>query len=98
MLAKIREFMLRRRTAYRMTFQQSNPHAQYVLADLRKFCRAEASTMVVSPATKQVDPYASAVAEGRREVWLRIMAHIHMNNADIRALELIELNSQENEQ
>jgi hypothetical protein len=26
-----------------------------------------------------VDPIASAKADGRREVWLRIMAHLHID-------------------
>jgi hypothetical protein len=77
LLAKIRK----RRYAYRRLFLGDNglnADGQIVLADLAKFCRANASTAVVSPVSRSVDPIASAMAEGRREVWLRIMGHLHL--------------------
>lgn len=54
--------------------------AQVVLADLKRFCRAMSSSICVSPVTGQVDPVATAAAEGRREVWLRIVAHLHLDD------------------
>jgi hypothetical protein len=79
LLAKIRK----RRYAYRRLFLGDNglnADGQTVLADLAKFCRANASTAVVSPISRSVDPIATAMAEGRREVWLRIMAHLHLED------------------
>jgi hypothetical protein len=79
LLAKIRK----RRYAYRRLFfgdNGLNGDGQTVLADLAKFCRANASTAVVSPISRSVDPIATAMAEGRREVWLRIMAHLHLED------------------
>jgi len=79
LLAKIRK----RRYAYRRLFlgdNRLNADGQTVLADLAKFCRANASTAVVSPISRSVDPIATAMAEGRREVWLRIMGHLHLED------------------
>lgn len=74
--------ILRRKLAYRRMFfdASNNLHrdAEVVLADLRRFCRATASTAIISPVTKSVDPIAMAMAEGRREVWNRLMAHLHV--------------------
>jgi hypothetical protein len=78
LLAKLR----RRRYAYRRLFLGDNglnADGQVVLADLAKFCRATSSTAVVSPVSRSVDPIATAMAEGRREVWLRLMAHLHID-------------------
>lgn len=48
-------------------------HAERVLADLREFCRAN-ETCVVFAKDGHYDTHATAVAEGRREVLLRIQA------------------------
>lgn len=47
--------------------------AEEVLADLAKFCRANQSTF-------HADPRVHAVAEGRREVWLRITQHLNLTD------------------
>lgn len=81
--------VFRRRQAYRALLQpggQLSPAADIVLSDLRKFCRATVSTTVVSPVTGSVDPIASAQAEGRREVWLRITQHLHISDQDLYGL------------
>jgi hypothetical protein len=67
--------LLRNRShAYRITF--TGPRAEDVLADLAKFCRATESTF-------HPDPRAHAVAEGRREVWLRIQHHLKLTDDDL---------------
>lgn len=68
----------RRRSAYVNTF--AGPAADKVLADLAVFCRATTSTF-------HADPRVHAVAEGRREVWLRIQNHLHLSDEQL--LELI---------
>jgi hypothetical protein len=81
--------IFRRRQAYRALFQpggQLSTAANIVLTDLRGFCRATVSTTVVSPSTGSVDPIASAQAEGRREVWLRITQHLHISDEDLYGL------------
>jgi hypothetical protein len=91
LLAKLR----RRRYAYRRLFLGENglnADGQTVLADLAKFCRANSSTAVVSPISRSVDPIATAMAEGRREVWLRIMAHLHLEDRVV-----INLNEEKND-
>jgi hypothetical protein len=62
-----------RRFAYRKTFAgQRGTAPDIVLRDLAKFCRAHESTM-------HIDARAHAVAEGRREVWLRIQRHMNLS-------------------
>ena len=100
MFDRVRNFVMKRRHAYRALFQpggQLSPAAHIVLSDLRKFCRATVSTTMVSPITQQVDPIASAQAEGRREVWLRITQHLHVDDADIYRM-IDQQDRQENDQ
>lgn len=80
-----------RKRAYRRVFLDGDgnigPDAEIVLADLKRFCRALSSTVVVSPVSKSIDPLAMAMAEGRREVWNRLMAHLHIDDKVITRLE-----------
>lgn len=66
------QYLQRRRTAYVRTFL-NNTFGQEVLTDLSKFCRATQSTF-------HPDARAHAVAEGRREVWLRIAQHLNLSD------------------
>ena len=76
-LAKLRVALGDRRYAYQTTFK--GPLADVVLRDLARFCRAHESTF-------HVDPRAHAVAEGRREVWLRIQNHLKLTPDELWAL------------
>lgn len=84
------EQVYRRRQAYRMMFLNDkgelNENAKVVLADLARFCRAHRSVAVVSPISQQMDVPATFMAEGRREVWLRIWAILGQNDADLNKL------------
>lgn len=62
---------------YRDVF--SCPAGERVLADLARFCRAHESTF-------NAEARAHAVAEGRREVWLRIERNLQLNDEQIWAL------------
>lgn len=73
----------RRRIAYVAVFGKRTPAVDFVLADLRKFCRFTTSTVVVSPSSGMVDSHASAVAEGRREVYCHILQYLNISDADI---------------
>lgn len=83
--------IFRRSRAYKRCFlgDKGEPHleAEQVLADLKRFCRADRPTIVVSPVSRAVDPLASAVAEGRREVWLRIAAMLALSEAQVARLQ-----------
>jgi hypothetical protein len=87
MLRAALDRILRRKLAYRRLFYDAgnNLHrdGEIVLADLRRFCRATASTAIISPVSKNVDPIAMALAEGRREVWNRLMAHLHVDERTV---------------
>lgn len=68
------------RESFRAAFRDGNPapaHARAVLDDLRDFCRAETSCIVIGK-DGRVDTHATAVAEGRREVYLRIMQTLNL--------------------
>lgn len=63
------DFLRRRKRGYQLAF--SDPTGQEVLADLAKFCRAFETCF-------DPDARLHAVAEGRREVWLRIERHLKL--------------------
>lgn len=71
---KLRIALGDRRHAYRMLFR--GPHADVVLKDLARFCRAHEPTF-------HADTRAHALAEGRREVWLRIQNHLRLSPDDL---------------
>lgn len=70
-LNTLKAFFSRRRTAYVATFDSAM--GREVLADLAIFCRASATTF-------HADARLHALAEGRREVWLRIANHLNLND------------------
>lgn len=60
--------------AYKRTF--SADMAKPVLEDLARFCRINAPTIAVAK-DGHTDVPATFLAEGRREVYLRILAHVN---------------------
>lgn len=77
LVEKARRFLMRRRHNYRLAFL--SPPGQEVLRDLAAFCRANETTF-------HQDARLHAVAEGRREVWLRIANHLNMPPDELWAL------------
>ena len=79
--------MLGRRGAYRRALldQDGKPTdaGALIIADLARFCRAQQSTVVVSPIGKTVDTHATMLAEGRREVFNRITYYLNLNEQQI---------------
>jgi hypothetical protein len=71
------EFLRSRKRAYQLVF--GSPAGNAVLIDLASFCRANESCYAD-------DPRKHAVAEGRREVWLRIQQHLHLSSKQLVAL------------
>lgn len=71
---RLRQLLTTRQRQYQQTF--AGPVAQEVLRDLARFCRANASTF-------HEDARLHAVAEGRREVWLRIQSHLKLSPEDL---------------
>jgi hypothetical protein len=71
--------------AYQQVFAGGGLSRDAVLGDLAVFCGEQQSSVRVS-GQKAVDPYAMAVAEGRREVWLRIRAMLEMESSQAWAL------------
>jgi hypothetical protein len=82
--AALRRRALERRNAWQRLFLgedgELTSDAEIILKDLAKFCRAHRSTAVFSMTRGTLDPLASAKADGRREVWLRIVEHIHLDD------------------
>ncbi len=81
------EKILGRRQAYRRLFLDADGSltrdAQIVISDLARFCRLHRSTTIVSTVSRQTDVPASFQAEGRREVILRVLGHLHVDDADL---------------
>lgn len=67
-------FLRGRQTDYKLTF--SSPAGERVLEDLARFCRATETCF-------HSDPRLHAVAEGRREVFLRIAEHINLSTEQL---------------
>ncbi|MBA1364051.1 Bbp19 family protein [Burkholderia gladioli] len=79
-----------RALAYQRIFNgddgKPNKDAEIVLADLKRFCYVDRPTVKISPTTQTMDPLATALAEGRREVALRVLGFLHLDEATIRSL------------
>lgn len=73
-IQKAKDFLRTRGQSYRLVFK--GIHAETVMVDLAKFCRANHSTF-------HKDPRVEGVMQGRREVWLRIAAHLNMTEAEL---------------
>jgi hypothetical protein len=77
--------ILTKRHDYRGTFgadAERTKAQEKVLLDLARFCYAYKPTTMKSP-MGTVDPIASAVAEGRRQVWLRIAGLLQTSDSAI---------------
>ncbi len=71
-----------RRWCYRTVFTDAGARriaADHVLADLREFCFARASTF-------DKDPLIAARRQGRRDVWLRISNYLNLDEAEVQKL------------
>lgn len=79
------------REAYRAVFQRKpqRVHITRLLDDLREFCRADQSCIVVAK-DGHIDTHATAVAEGRREVFLRIQATLNITDEDLNRMKELE--------
>lgn len=74
----------RKMQAYR-SLQQAKGF-ETVMADLAAFCHYRKPTTRISPVTASVDPIAMAQTEGRREVYLRIIEMMDLEDSKIRAM------------
>lgn len=75
-LELVKSFLFHRQKAYQEVFKPDSQLAKVVLADLSKFCREKESCF-------HPDPRAHAVAEGRREVILRIRKHLDLSSQEL---------------
>lgn len=71
---KTLDFLRGRKRAYQVAF--SGPAGERVLEDLAKFCRANEPTFAS-------DDRNTARYEGRREVWLRVTAHLGLTSEQL---------------
>lgn len=70
------DFLRGRKRDYQLVFKLEDPAGARVLEDLARFCRANETCF-------HSDPRLHAVAEGRREVWLRIQQHLNLNSEQL---------------
>ena len=68
-----------RQMLWKQDMGKDDAHAVTLLDDLREFCRADKSCVVVG-SDGHVDTHATAIAEGRREVWLRIQQTLNLSD------------------
>lgn len=68
--------LINRRRAFKAVFQNERGEltadGKIALRELADFCHVKRPSYKVSPRSGTIDPLAMAVAEGRREVFLRI--------------------------
>jgi hypothetical protein len=73
-----------KRLAYQNTFLGSNgrllPHAEEVLADLRRASGMDREGLVISPVSKMVDSHATAYRAGQRDLFLRIVKFLELES------------------
>jgi hypothetical protein len=77
------------RNAYRKLLEGNKKAGRLALEDLRDFCRADRSCVVVAK-DGRVDTHATAVAEGRREVFLKILQMLNLTDEDLLRLRQAE--------
>lgn len=78
--------ILRRARAFRAVFgtgKSRTREQEIVLKVLGDFCRINKSSVTVSPIHRQVDPLATCVAEGRREVMNRISQYLQLDQEEL---------------
>ena len=78
--------ILRRARAFRAVFGTTGTRTrdqEIVLKVLGDFCRVNKSSVTVSPIHRQVDPLATCVAEGRREVMSRISQYLQLDQEEL---------------
>jgi len=74
LIEKARNYLSQRQRAYKLAF--TGVAGDAVLQDLARFCRANQSCF-------HPDERVSALMEGRREVWLRIMEHLKLTEEQL---------------
>lgn len=79
--------MFGRRNAYRACFSDRDGKltsaGRAVLEDLERFCRANQTTVVISPVSRVIDTHATMVAEGRREVFNRLKYYLNLTDEQL---------------
>jgi hypothetical protein len=80
---RIRARLHRRAFAYRALFKTPGgdlgPAAEIVMRDLAHYCRANVTSLQYSKVTGMADPIATAFAEGRRDVYNRILGQLQLS-------------------
>ena len=59
--------------------EQIKPEAQRFMLWLRHFCHADRPSYKQNPQSGVIDPYATHIAEGRREVWTELQRLLHID-------------------
>lgn len=73
----------RLRAAVRRVLHPDNPDGALLMAALSEFCYWRRTAVIVSPQTGAVDPFATGVAEGRREVLLWLLERASIDDAQL---------------
>jgi len=89
-VSRFKDILQGKKVAYNKVFDRNNVYTDAVLKDLAKFCRAHKSTFLP-------DARASAVLEGRREVWLMIQEYLELEVEEIYSLHAVKEYRSDNE-
>jgi hypothetical protein len=63
-----------------------NDNGKRAMKDLAHFCYANRSCIKMSPKSGTIDPIATAIAEARREVFLRITQAMNLEEKELQRL------------
>lgn len=80
-----------KREAFRRIFwfgQRAEPDVAALLADLRQFCRAD-TPCVYFDKEGRIDTHMTALLEGRREVFLRIVSTLRLTDEELQRMKEI---------
>jgi hypothetical protein len=80
---KIMNLFTKRKQAYENVFNPESKSAQYVLADLQKFCRGRGTKFMG-------DTEKTLVMVGRNEVWERIQSYLNIPESQLTKISEIE--------
>lgn len=88
---EVRARLLRKKSAHYRCFMgddgELTKSGKLVLADLKEFCCGDKSTTMVSGVSGMVDPFATMHANGKREVYERLLQMLYLPDRTIIELE-----------
>lgn len=86
---KLSTFLFRKRTAFRMVFDENKPEVRLVLSEMRRFCPSDPARNAGNP----IDEKQVFINIGRRQMLSYIMAQINIPDERIEEIVREEINN-----